>query len=348
MKKFAAVIGYGGMGNWHVQHLLQSDVCTLAGVYDIDEKRLALAKSRAIPTYDSEEALLADPRVEIVTVAIPNDQHLPVVLRCLRAHKNVICEKPVALSCTDLEQMIICSKENNVLFSVHQNRRFDVDFLAMQQLCNSGEIGEPLRIESRIHGSRGIPSDWRGKKEYGGGMLYDWGVHLIDQVLQIFHTPVVCVDCVFDHITNQEVDDGFRLQLFFADGKQALIEVGTYNFLPMPRFYLLGKHGTARLEDWQQQTKVAICTHWHENEVLPVQTAAGLTKTMAPRDSVTLKTYDLARPQSDVHDYYRNFVQAVDGACMQMVTHDEMRRVLRIIEAAFLSAEQQQRVSMSF
>lgn len=347
MKKFAAVIGYGGMGSWHVQHLQNSDTWQLAGVYDIDPARMELAKSRGIPTYRTEQELLEDPQVEEVTIAIPNDQHLPVVLRCLKAHKHVICEKPVALSVSDLEQMIACAKENGVLFTVHQNRRFDVDFLAMKQLCQGGEIGAPIRIESRIHGSRGIPSDWRGLRQYGGGMLYDWGVHLIDQILCLFPQKLTEVNCLFDHITNKEVDDGFRLQLCFEGGVEAFVEVGTYNFLPMPRFYLLCEKGTARLEDWQQKTKVALCTHWHESEVLPVQTAAGLTKTMAPRDSVTLRCYEVERLHSDVHDFYRNFADAIDGKCEQMVTHAQMLRVLRVIEAAFRSEEEHQRIKVS-
>lgn len=337
MKKFAAVIGYGGMGSWHADHLLKSDVCELAGVCDIRKDRRDLAASRNIRVYPSEKELLADPRIELVTVAVPNDSHLPLVLQALEAGKNVICEKPVALSVGDLETMIAAADRAGRRFSVHQNRRFDVDFLAMRKLAHSGEIGEPLRIESRIHGSRGIPSDWRGEKEHGGGMLYDWGVHLIDQLLQIFTKKVTSVFCVFDHITNKEVDDGFRLMLGFADGKQALIEVGTYNFLPMPRFYMLGEKGTVRLEDWREPAKVAVCKHWHESEVLPVQTAAGLTKTMAPRDEVTLDMYEFERPASDVHDYYRNFVRAIDGEEEQLVTHEEMRRVLRVIEAAFAS-----------
>ena len=60
MKKTCAVIGYGGMGGWHVDHLLKSDVATLAGIYDIKEERCALAESRGIRAYASREELLAD------------------------------------------------------------------------------------------------------------------------------------------------------------------------------------------------------------------------------------------------------------------------------------------------
>ena len=340
MKKMrAAVIGYGGMGGWHVDRLLTSDVAELAGIYDIKEERNELARSRGIYAYDSLDALLSDKSVELVTVAIPNDVHEEVVVAALNAGKNVICEKPVTLTLESLDRMIAAAEKNNVHFSTHQNRRWDVDFLAMKQICDSGEIGKVINIESRVHGSRGIPSDWRGIKKYGGGMMYDWGIHLIDQILMIFGWDVKSVYCVCDHITNKEVDDGFRLDLTFKSGQRATIELGTYNFIAMPRFYMRAEKGTALITDWREEAQVVKCKHWHESEVLPVETAAGLTKTMAPRDEVTTDTYRTERPASDVHDYYRHFVNAIRTGCEQDVTYDQMRTDLKIILAAFESDE---------
>ena len=345
MKKFAAVIGYGGMGGWHTQHLLKSDVFELAGIYDIKEERRALAESRGIHAYATREELLADPRIELVTIATPNDTHEEIAVAALRAGKNVICEKPVTLSMESLERMIAVAEECGKIFTVHQNRRFDVDYLAMKQLHDSGEIGDVIRLESRVHGSRGIPSDWRGMKQYGGGMLYDWGIHLIDQVLMVLGWDVDTVRCRMDHITNQEVDDGFQLEITFKSGAFAYVELGTYNFIPLPRFYMKGTKGTALITDWREETQVVKCKHWHESEVLPVETAAGLTKTMAPRDSVTVDEYRLPRPASDVHDYYRNIAQAIDGKATQLVTHEQMRIDLRLIQCAFESAERGETVS---
>ncbi len=337
MKKNLVVIGYGGMGTWHTQHALKSDVVNLAGVYDINPEKNKLAEERGIFAYDSYEAVLADEKVDLITVAIPNDSHKEVVIRALEAGKNVICEKPVSMDSAELDEMIAASEKSGKLFSVHQNRRFDVDFLAMKQIKQSGELGELINIESRIHGSRGIPSDWRGEKEHGGGMLLDWGVHLIDQALQIFDEKIDKIYCVFDHITNKEVDDGLKMTIYFEGGKSAFIEVGTYNFIPMPRFYLRAEKGSAIITDWREKCKVAKCKYWHESEVLPVQTAAGLTKTMAPRDSVTMDEYELEKPASDVHDYYRNFCAAIDGEAEQLVTHPQMRRVMKVMEACFES-----------
>lgn len=345
MKKKFAVIGYGGMGSWHVNHALKSDVLELSGIWDIDIKKRELAKERGIYAYSSLEELLSDASVELITIAIPNDVHLEVVLACLNAGKHVICEKPVALSSSDLEEMIACAKRNNKLFTVHQNRRFDVDYLAIQQIVDSGNIGKPLRIESRIHGSRGIPSDWRGTKAQGGGMILDWGIHLIDQLMLVYKDDIIdTINCTITNITNKEVDDGFYLTITFKSGAVAFVEVGTFNFIALPRFYMKSEKGTAIIEDWQKKAKVAKCKHWHESEVIPVQTAAGLTKTMAPRDSITLDEYEIDIPKSDVHDFYRNFVNAIDGKATQLVTHEQMRLDMKIMEYAFKSAELNQTI----
>ena len=342
MKKMkVAVVGYGGMGGWHTEKLLKSDVAELAGIYDIRRERNELAESRGIHAYGSLRELLQDSEVELVTVAVPNDAHEDVVVKALNAGKNVICEKPVALSLESLNRMIEAAEKNHVHFSTHQNRRWDVDYLAMKQVHDSGELGKVINIESRIHGSRGIPSDWRGEKVHGGGMLYDWGIHLIDQMLMIFgFENVESVYCICDHITNQEVDDGFRLDLNFKNGQRATVEVGTYNFIAMPRFYMRAEKGSALITDWREEAQVVKCTHWHESEVLPVETAAGLTKTMAPRDGITTETYRVPKPQSDVHDYYRNFIATIRGEATQCVTYDQMRTDLRVILAAFESAKE--------
>lgn len=347
MKSTFAVIGYGGQGAWHCDQLLASDVAVLKGIYDIDSRRCRAAAERGIRVYASLEELLGEEDIASVVIAVPNDAHLPLVTRALKAGKNVICEKPAALSVAEFDEMTAAAAESGRLFTVHQNRRWDVDFLAIRDLCRSGEIGEMIRLESRVHGSRGIPSDWRSTQVHGGGMLYDWGVHLIDQVLQLFREKVLGVYCHMTHITNTEVDDGFGLTLYFEQNKTAYIEVGTYHFIPLPRFYLQCEQGSAVIEDWRKPGRAARLKRWNEREILPVQTAAGITKTMAPRDDLTLEEYELPRPKSDVHDFYRNFCAALRGEAVLTVTRDQVRRVLSVMEAAFDSAKKQQVITVN-
>ena len=346
MKKKLAIVGYGGQGAWHANWAMKSDVVELAGIFDIAEKRVLAAKENGIHTYSSLEELCSDGAVDIVLCATPNDVHKDIVITALRAGKNVICEKPVALSVSDFDDMVREAELAGVTFSVHQNRRWDVDYLAIKSLINSGEIGEAINIESRVHGSRGIPSDWRCHKPYGGGMILDWGVHLIDQMLTLIPERIVSIYCEVTNITTDEVDDGFNLHIIFESGKRATVEVGTYNFLPLPRFYMQAKDGTALIEDWQKKCRVAKLKAWCEKDVLPVQTAAGITKTMAPRDEITIDSYEIERPASDVHDFYRNYTRAIDGKEPQLIKNSEVRRVLLVMEAAFKSAEQRSALSV--
>lgn len=339
MKKRVAVIGYGGQGAWHCAQILKSDVAELAGTYDLKENRREAAKACGIYVYDSNEMIFADKTVDIIVVATPNDLHEDLVVNGLTSGHNVICEKPVALSVAEFDRMTAAAKSSGKLLSVHQNRRWDVDFLGVKSVISSGEIGEVIRIESRIHGSRGIPSDWRCEKAPGGGMILDWGVHLIDQMLQLITEKITAVNCVTTHITNKEVDDGFRLELTFESGKTAHVEVGTYNFLSMPRFYMQCQNGSLYLVDWREKAKIAKLTRWIEKDVTPVQNAAGITKTMAPRDSLTLDEYEIERPTADVHDFYRNFCAAIDGNAEQCIKNYEVRRVLSVMEACFASDE---------
>ena len=337
MKQHLCVIGYGGMGGWHTRAALTSDAVELKGIYDIKEQRNQAAEQAGIHAYRSLEEVLSDPEIDLITVATPNDVHKQLVIAGLNAGKNVISEKPVAMSSAELEEMIAAAHKSGKLFTVHQNRRWDVDYLVMKQLSQTGEIGKIFNLESRIHGSRGIPSDWRGVKKYGGGMMLDWGVHLIDQALLVMSGKISEVFCRFDHITNEEVDDGFQMHLFFEDGARAYIEVGTYNFISLPRFYAQGDKGSAIITDWREKCRVVKCKAWHENDVLPIQTAAGLTKTMAPRDEITTDTYEIERPASDVHDFYRNVCRAIEGKEQQLVTHEQMMRVMKVMEAGFES-----------
>ena len=106
------------------------------------------------------------------------------------------------------------------------------------------------------------------------------------------------------------------------------------------------RSGSALIEDWQKKCQVARLKAWNEKEVLPVQTAAGITKTMAPRDELTIDSYEIERPTSDVHDFYRNYTAAIDGKCEQLIKNCEVRRVLLVMEAAFKSAESGSAISV--
>ena len=336
-KKKVGIVGFGGMGRHHYRWYKNSDVVELAGIYDIKQSAVDYAESENIHAYASLAELLADDAIEIVLVATPNDVHIPIAIEAMKAGKHVISEKPVTVSSEELKVAFEASEKYGRLFTVHQNRRFDADFLAVKNLYQSNEIGDIFCIESRVHGSRGIPGDWRKEKAHGGGMMLDWGVHLIDQMMQMIDSPIDTIYCVCDHITNKEVDDGFKMDTLFENGLRFRIEVSTSNFISLPRWYVLGRGGSAKIDTFKSDVNIVTCSQMIEENVAPVVTAAGLTKTMAPRSEKTITERTVPKPPSDVHDYYRNFCAAIDGKATQLVTHEQMMQVMRIMETAFES-----------
>ncbi|MDD4326956.1 MAG: Gfo/Idh/MocA family oxidoreductase [Eubacteriales bacterium] len=335
----AAIVGFGGMGNWHGEILKDFDDLFCAGVYDIDPARLEYAGGLGLKAYGSLDEVLKDPGIDIVVIATPNDLHKEIALKAMRSGKNIVCEKPVTLSSADLREMIDCANECNVLFTVHQNRRWDEDYLTMKNIFESKTLGDVFNIESRVHGSRGIPGDWRGRKSQGGGMVLDWGVHILDQLLQMIPGKVKTVYGRMNHVTNYEVDDGFRIIMTFESGITALAEVGTSNFISLPRWYMQGENGTAVIEDFSCKGKIVSITNWDLKDAVPVKTAAGLTKTMAPRTEETIKESVLPEIKSDIHDFYRNVVGTISGKSTSLIKHEELMRCMKLMEAAFRSDE---------
>jgi predicted dehydrogenase len=356
-----AIIGLGGMGNWHrelvnegswwdeklsgsskIEHL---KVC---GSFDIAEARQQFALKHGLTAYETLDALLGDPKVDIVLVATPNDVHLPLVVKALEAGKHVVCEKPAALNSRDLQKMINVSHKASKVFAIHQNRRWDGDYLTVKKILDEKMLGEAFRIESRVHGSRGIPGDWRGDPKQGGGMVLDWGVHILDQALQMISGNVRKVYASFTHVTNEIVDDGFSAELTFDNGLIFLAEVGTSNFISLPRWYVLGRDGTAMIEDFSCKGKIVRIKDYNKNDAVPIRTAAGLTKTMAPRTNETIKEEALPQIQSDIKDFYRNFLATIEGREKLLVSHKSVMRNMKLMEAIFKSAKKGKPVMGSF
>lgn len=335
----AAIVGFGGMGNWHSELMADFENLELCGIYDIDERRQEFAKNKDLRTYTSFEEVLGDPRVDIILIATPNELHKDIAISAMKAGKNVVSEKPVTLSSNDLKEMIDTANKYQVVFTVHQNRRWDADFKVMKKIYDDNTLGEVFNIESRVHGSRGIPGDWRRRKEQGGGMVLDWGVHILDQMLLLVPEKIKKVYSKLTHVTNDEVDDGFKIILTFESGKTALLEVGTSNFVNLPRWYMQGENGTAVIYDWDLKGKIVSVQNWDEKDVVPVKTAAGLTKTMAPRTDETITETPLPTVDTDIHDFYKNVMAAISGREEIIVKHEQLMRVMKLMEAVFLSDE---------
>ena len=343
------IIGFGGMGGWHAKNIAEMPgEFQLVGVYDINPAKIEAANKKGIDGFDTLEDLLNDESIQTVIIATPNNFHMELSIKAMRAGKHVICEKPVMMCTEELVEVLNVSKETGCQFSVHQNRRWDKDYLIMKKVIEDGTIGTPFYIESRVQGSKGVPGDWRCVKEAGGGMLLDWGVHLIDQIMWMVDSPVTEIYTHMLSVKFPDVDDNFKLFLRFKNGLSVLIEVDTYTFINLPRWHVSGDKGTLQIDSFGCEGSI-VCANtvemkWEEGIVY---TAAGPTRTMAPRPEESIERIELPEIITDAKDYYRNFMKSVEGKEKLVVTPEQALRVMKVIDLVFESASTGQAIHVN-
>lgn len=334
------IIGFGGMGRWHAENAPRAGV-TIAAVCDIAEEKRATARELGYRVYNSAEELLADPQVNTVILTVPNYLHKEMCLKAAAAGKNVITEKPAALSVAELDEMEAACKAAGVFFTSHQNRRWDKDMLMVKKAYDEGLLGNIFTIESRLHSGNGYMHEWHLYKKYGGGMMYDWGVHLIDQIL--FMMPDAKVKTVFADIKkvlHEEVDDYFKIILKMDNGITAHIELSTYILDYQPRWLVGGDKGTMVVKTFAGDGSIYRTGKMLEK--LPPQiteTEAGPTRQFAPVPPGGIVTESLPAIRSDWTDFYRNVSDVLNGKAESKIKIPEVRRVLSVMEAAWQSAE---------
>ena len=338
MKKLRiAVIGYGGMGSYHFNQILptERDLFELVGVYDLKADRQELAATAGLKTYKSQAELVNDAAVDCILIATPNDSHKEIAIAALQAGKHVVCEKPVTMNAQELREIMEVAKQCHKVFMVHQNRRWDPDYLIVKELMNSGEIGDIFQIESRVHGANGIPGDWRRVKKHGGGMLLDWGIHLLDQILWLVDSPLKNIEADFSYILGEECDDGYITYLTFENGLKVITEVGTTNYIKLPRWYLKGTKGTAEISDWDLSGKMVVATNAEVAAPKPIQAGVGLTKTMAPPSEEATVTQNLPKGVTLTQSFYQNFYDVVVKNATPIVKNEEVLKVMELIDHIF-------------
>ncbi len=340
MKIMLGIIGFGGMGKWHAANAPRAGVQVVA-VCDILPERLDEAERLGYKTYATAEELLADEDVNTVILTVPNHLHHPICLKAAKAGKNVIAEKPAALSVAEFDEMEAACKEAEVLFTTHQNRRWDKDMLIAKKAIDDNLIGNVFTIESKLHSGNGYMHEWHLYKRFGGGMMYDWGVHLIDQIL--FMLPEAKIKTVFADIKNvlhEEVDDYFKIILKLDNGITAHIELSTYILKYQPRWIVGGDKGTVVIKDFGCEGSI-----YHTGQFMDrlpskiVETVAGPTRQFAPVPPGGIIEKPLPVVESDWTDFYRNVCGVLNKTEEPKVKNPEVRRVLSVMEAAVSSSE---------
>lgn len=336
------IVGYGVMGVRHAQELRESGLGGVAAVYDADPLRRQVAAGAGFAVCDSLGALLDVP-AECALVTTPNDTHTALACALLGSGRRVLVEKPAAMSADGLRRMYEAAGAAGKTLCVNQNRRWDRDFIGLRRVIDGGMLGRLTRLESRVQGSRGLPVGWRREKARGGGLLYDWGPHLVDQALLALGgaTPEA-VDCRMDRVLGYGVEDGFRLTLTYPGGLTAHIEAATCNYIAMPRFYLCGRDGTAMIDDWRGPCRVVQCASWDDG----ARGATGSTGVMTPRGPDTTRSFTLPLQPASRFEALRNFCAAVRGEEAPHVTRRQAMDVMRVLDAARASAAAERPVAL--
>ncbi len=232
------VIGYGKQGASHARNAQERDGFELVAVCDATpaSREQAAADHSGVQIYQDAAEMLADERVELVVIVTPTTLHAPLALQSMKAGKHVVSEKPMCMNSKEAEEIRAASIETGRFFSVYQNRRGDEYFTKAKAALDAGHIGT-LRdfkivrnrwgIGAMVWGSERFRPQWRSERAYGGGMLFDWGGHWIDQALLLHNARVESVYAqlfIGALVEGQDAEDGFRVLLRFEEGVCAQIE----------------------------------------------------------------------------------------------------------------------------
>lgn len=241
----------------------------------------------------------------------------------LEEGKHCVVEKPVALTLKEVDYLIRLAHKKRVVLSVFQSRRFDGDFLTVKKLLETDLVGEPFTVESRAtsygplknYGVKEFNPAWRCKKAYGGGMLYDFGSHIIDQMLCLIKEEPVSVFCDMKSVHwSREVDDYFKLLIRFRGGTTAHLEASQVSRYNLPRWYVLGTKGALLSENGGHPIKVRTQIKGEEFE----------------------RTYQVE--PSCWERYYDNLYDVLMHRAHPIIKLEEVRKSAAVIDAARLSA----------
>jgi len=284
-------------------------------------------------------ALATHPDIDLVVIASPNESHAPLAEAAMRAGRNVVVDKPFTITVEQARHLASVAKEENVLLSVFQNRRWDSDFLAIQDAIRQDLLGKIVLFESRIDRYRPDVRDrWRETPGPGAGLLYDLGPHLIDQTLVLFGIPETVQATLANQRRGAKTDDFFQLVLRYGEmvatlGAGSLVSGGS------ARFAVHGDRASVvkqRPDIQEDQLRAGVVPGSSDWGLDPDDLALYVGAT---GDSRVLKA-----ARGDQRGYYVALREALHGRAPNPVPPEQGATVMAIIEAALQSDKDGRRV----
>ncbi|KAK5653055.1 hypothetical protein OQA88_9341 [Cercophora sp. LCS_1] len=190
------VIGYGlSAKTFHIPFLSLTPSLTLHSIVQRNpvEGNSAPSDFPSLKHHTSTAPLISDPSVDIIIITTPPDTHYTLARDALLANKHVLVEKPFVPTSSEASELAVLARQQNRILCVYQNRRWDSDFLTVKKLVADGTLGRVVEFETHFDRLRPAkpPTSWKSELgiNEGGGVLYDLGTHLVDQVFVLFGMP---------------------------------------------------------------------------------------------------------------------------------------------------------------
>lgn len=308
----------------------------------------------SISHYTSAPQLFADPSIDIVIITTPPNTHFPLSLSALQAGKHVLVEKPFVPTSAEATQLIEATEKVNRLICVYQNRRWDADFLTFRKLQKEGKLGRIVDFESHFDRYKPVrPPTWKGelKMDDGGGVLYDLGTHLVDQIVLAFGLPEsVSAEFKVERQDGASEPDAVEVKLRYPGGLTASAKANVMSIdTEQLRFWVRGTQGTwkkCHLDCQEDQLKAGL---------KPGDAGFGIEEegkagTLCVLEDGVPKKSVLRNVEPETYQkLYSGFAEAVKRGDESLVPvkATEARDVLRVLEAARKSVKEQRVVKMS-
>ncbi|MCC6884820.1 MAG: Gfo/Idh/MocA family oxidoreductase [Verrucomicrobiales bacterium] len=334
------IIGAGMIAKFHARAIQAMTGSELVSVYarraDAAEPIAAEFGCRA---YTDLDAFLADPKLEIVTIATPSGAHLEPALAAAAAGKHIIVEKPIEVTPERIDQMIDACRKAGVTLSGIFNRRFHPAVAAMKKAVDQGRFGRLSLCDAYVKWFRTQEyydsGAWRGTWALdGGGALMNQSIHLIDQLLYL-GGPVtsVCASTACLAHNNIEVEDTAVAILEFASGARGVIQGSTacWSSTGHPaEVHLCGDRGSVFLADeafrvWDFSEPQP------EDEEVRATLMQGAARGLGANDPSAINFTGHLRNFEDV-------VRAIEAGRAPSVSGEEARRAVALICAIYESA----------
>lgn len=242
-------VGISGLGRsgWNIHASLFEflpEKYRVVAVADPMEERLREAVAKfGCKAYSDFEQLISDEEVELVVVATPSHLHSSQTIMALKSGKNVVCEKPMAATITEADEMIRVAERTGNLLVVFHNSLFAPDYLKVKEVIQSGKLGRIVLVKIHNH-SFSRRWDWQTLRKFGGGELRNNGVHSIVQGLQIMGSEEPEVFCDLQRtLTLGDAEDHVKILLKAPDAPLVDIEVTRACAYPQEKWLVMGTQG---------------------------------------------------------------------------------------------------------